>query len=61
MKVSTEKDNNFGYEKNYDFVRQYAFKKVSSVDKIQHVNFNDLSSTPFAPVFNIIFKHRKLF
>jgi hypothetical protein len=25
MKVNTENDNNFGYEKNYDFGRQYAF------------------------------------
>ena len=26
MKVSTENDNNFGYEKKYDCGRQYAFK-----------------------------------
>ena len=26
MKVSTENDNNFGYEKNYDCGRQYVFK-----------------------------------
>ena len=33
MKVSTENDNNFGYEKNYDFSRQYPFNDTGEVKK----------------------------
>jgi len=31
MKVSTENDNNFGYEKNYGCGRQYAFKRHNNL------------------------------
>ena len=37
MKVSTENDNNFGYEKNYDCGRQYPFNindKFSSYEEL---------------------------
>ena len=41
MKVSTENDNNFGYEKNHDFSRQYPFKPA--VCKFLHVLMTKIS------------------
>ena len=38
MKVSTENDNNVGYEKNYDCGRQYAFKKEKKIETFTYHN-----------------------
>ena len=37
MKVSTENDNNFGYEKNYDCGRQYPFKWKYLIQKFHDI------------------------
>ena len=48
MKVSTENDKNFGYEKNYDFGRQYAFNLNPNSNPnpsgVKHQNSNSNST-----------------